>query len=108
MALGEGGQPVTGRVRDPAARPLHRRPRLRIEVVDLAAAGSGRVVVAPDADRADRREAFDDGVGLRAVADDIAEVPDGVDRAEVGEDRVERDDVAVDVREDGDPHRRSA
>ncbi len=65
-------------------------------------------MIAPDADGADRRETFDDCVGLRAVADDVAQVPDGIDRAEVGEDRVERDDVAVDVREDGDPHRRSA
>ena len=65
-------------------------------------------MIAADADRADRREPFDDGIGFGTVADDVAEVPDGIDRAEVGEDRVERDEVAVDVREDRDPHRRSA
>ena len=59
--------------------------------------------MAPTAD-----QALDDGVGLRAVADDVAEVPDGVDRAGLGEDRVEGQEVAVDVREDRDPHRRAS
>ena len=106
--LGERGQPIAGRVRDPPSRPIHRRPSLRVEVLDLATTCRGRVVIAADPDGSDRRQALDDRVGLGAVADHVAEVPDGVDRAEVGEDRVERDEIAVDVREDGDPHRRSA
>ena len=53
-------------------------------------------------------EACHDPVRIRAVPDDVAEMPDGVDRAGVGEHGVECDEVAVDVREHGDPHDGSA
>ena len=55
--LGEGREPVARRRRDPAPRPLHRPARLRVEGLDLGAAGRRRVVVAADADRADARRA---------------------------------------------------
>jgi hypothetical protein len=64
-------------------------------------------VVPADADRTDPGEPLDDAIGLGAVADDIAAVPHRIDRSEVGEDRVERDEIAMDVRQDGDPHRPS-
>ena len=52
---GKRGEPGAGRRRDRAARPLHGGPGVRVEPLDLAAAGGRRVVVAADADRADRR-----------------------------------------------------
>jgi hypothetical protein len=61
-------------------------------------------VIAADADRAEGAEALDDCIGLRAVADYVTEVPDGVDRAKRRDDRIERDEIGVDVREDGDAH----
>ena len=90
-----------------AAGPLHRRPRVRVEPVDLVAAGGRRVVVAADADRADLGQPGDDPVRIRPVADDVAEVPDRVDAAERREHRIERDEVGMDVRQDGDAHRQS-
>ena len=53
------------------------------------------------------RQPGDDPVRIRPVADDVAELPDGVEVTGVGEDRVEGKEVAVDVRQDRDPHRRS-
>jgi hypothetical protein len=51
---------------------------------------------------------LDDRIGLRAVPDDVAQLPDGIDLAGMIEDCIERHDVAVDVREDRDAHRRRA
>ena len=68
------------------------------------AAGRGGVVVAANADRAALGQPFDDGVRLRAVPDDVAEMPDRVDRPRGGEHGVEGDEVAVDVGDDCDPH----
>ena len=42
-------------------------------------------------------EACHDRVRFRAVADHVAEMPDGIDVASMGEDRVERHDVAMDI-----------
>jgi hypothetical protein len=61
-------------------------------------------VIAADADRPDLTQPIDDGVGLRPVADDVAEVPDPVDRACRLEDRVQRPEVGMDVREHRDSH----
>ena len=61
-------------------------------------------MVAADADRAELGQPGDDAVRLRAVADDVTEVPDRVDRADRGEHRIEGDEVAVDVRQDRDAH----
>ena len=103
----QAAQPGPRRLADPAARPLHRRLGVRVEPVDLGPAERGEVVVAGDADRADPGQPLDDAVRVRPVADDVAEVPDGVDRAGRGEDGVEGDEVGMDVREDGDAHRAS-
>ncbi len=65
-------------------------------------------MVAEDADRADLGEPGDDAVRLRAIADDVPELPYGIDRTSIRQDRIECHEVAVDVRQDGDPHRRSA
>ena len=105
VALGEGGQPGPSRCVDRVAGPLRGGARLRVEPFDLTTADGRRVVVAPDADRPDLDQAGDDAVRIRAVADHVAEVPDGVDRSGVREYRIERHEIAVDVRQDGDPHR---
>jgi hypothetical protein len=63
-------------------------------------------MVAPDADRADLSEACHHPVRIGPITDHIPELPDGVDRAEMGEHGIEGDEVAVDVREDRDPHPR--
>ena len=108
VALRQGRQPgARGRV-DRVARPFGGCAGLRVEPLDLAAAQGRGVVIAADADRPDLDEASDHAVRIGAVADDVAELPDGVDRAGVGEDRIERHEVAVDVREDRDAHRRRA
>ena len=105
-ALGQGRQPVRGRPARSAAR-----------VHSIAARASGLNQSISRRRRPPRRgcratptapsagEPGDDAVGLRAVADDVAEVPDGVDRADACEDRVEGDEVGMDVRQDGDAHR---
>jgi hypothetical protein len=54
--------------------------------------------------RADLAQPRDHAVGVRPVADDVAEVPDAIDRAGVGKDRIEGRQVRVDVREDRNPH----
>ena len=79
----ERGEPVARRRRDRRRGPSIAAARLRVEPVDLGAAGRRGVVVAADAERADRDQPLDDRVRLRAVADDVAEMPDGIDRADV-------------------------
>jgi hypothetical protein len=56
-------------------------------------------------ERAQTLQALD---GLRAALDDVAEADQPVDRAqvEIGEQRVERDGVAVDIGEQSDQHER--
>ncbi len=84
QALGQRREPVARRRRDPGPSPLHRPARLRVEVLDLGPARGRGVVVAADADRADAGESLDHRVGLGAVADDVAEMPDRVDRSRCG------------------------
>ena len=105
VAFRQGRQPGAGRPTDRVAGPFRRGPGLGIEPVDLGTAERRRVVVAADADRADLDEPGDDAVGIGTVADDVAEMPDGIDRAGVREDRIERHEIAVDVRQDRDAHR---
>lgn len=65
-------------------------------------------MVAGDGEHAGAGEAGDDGAGVGAVADDVAEAPDGIDGCAgvgIAEDGVECVDVAVDVGEDEDGHR---
>ena len=78
-----------------------------LKAVDLVAPDRRRVMVAADADRLDVGQPADDAVGIRPVADHVAEMPDGVDRADRGQDGVERDEIRMDVGQDGDPHRES-
>ena len=61
-------------------------------------------MVAAHPDRAERRQAIDDRVRFRPVADDVTEVPDGVDGSDLGEHGVEGEEVAVDVGDHGDSH----
>ena len=61
-------------------------------------------MVAADADRAALGQPLDDGIRFGTVPDDVAEMPRGIDRPGGREDRIERDEVAVDIRDDCDPH----
>ena len=61
-------------------------------------------MVAPDAHRAELGQAGDDAVRIGPVADHVPELPDRVDRTEMGEHGVKGDEIAVDVRKDSDPH----
>ena len=105
-AFGECLEPCLRLRGDPVAGPLDGRPGVRVEPFDLRTADGRGVVVAPDAGRADLAKPCDDAVRVRPIADHIPELPDGVDRAEMGEHGIEGDQVAVDVREDRDPHPR--
>ena len=62
--------------------PLHGAASLGVEPVDLGAATGRGVVVSADARRADLAQPLHHRVRLRAVADDVAELPDRVDRAQ--------------------------
>jgi hypothetical protein len=84
-------------------RPLSGGSRGRVEVFGADSARGGAFVVARDHRRLQALQARDALAGLRAVADAIAERPDGVDRAAalgIAEDSLEGDEVRVDVRDD--------
>ena len=55
---------------------------------------------------ADLSEAGHDAIRVGAITDHVPKLPDGVHRAEMGEHGIEGDQVAMDVREDRDPHPR--
>ena len=90
-----------------ALRPLHRAACVGVEQLDLATAQPPRrrdcrgTPVAPTS-----LQPRDDGIGIRAIADDVAEVPDRIDAAGRRDHGVERAQVGVDVRQDEDPHAR--
>ena len=105
VPLGQRRQPAPRRRVDRVAGPLRGRAGLGVEPLDLAAADGGGVVVATDAVRPELAQSRHHGVRIRTVADDVAELPDGIDVAGVGEDRIERHEIAVDVRQDRDAHR---
>ena len=66
----------------------------------------GGVVVAKDGDRAPVAHELDARLRVRPVADDVAEADDAVHAPRLGvpEGRLERGEVAVDVREEGGAH----
>jgi len=61
-------------------------------------------VVPADAGRPEGGEALDDAVGLGTVAHDVTEMPDRIDRSDRIEDRVEGDEIRMNIRQDGDAH----
>ncbi len=61
-------------------------------------------MIAADADRAALAQPLDHGIRFGTVPDDVAEMPRRVDRPGGREDGIERDEVAVDIRDDGDSH----
>ena len=82
------GQVKPRRFVDLGARPFHGPVSVRVEELDGGTTASGVVVIAPDAKRADRAQPIDYGLGLRTVADGVAEMPDRVDCANRGEHRL--------------------
>ena len=78
-----------------------------LNALDVEPADGRRVVVAPDAARADLAQPGHHRVGLGPVAHDVAQLPDLVHRGDHRQHRVEGRDVGMDVREDGDAHRGS-
>ena len=96
-SLREGAEPRAGRLGHGVAGPLGCRARLRVEPIDLRTSDSRGIVIAAHPSRIAFTEACHDGVRLRTVADHVAEVPDGIDVAGIGQDRVEGHDVAMDI-----------
>jgi thiamine-monophosphate kinase len=83
---------------------------VRVEVFGADGAGGGALMIAGDHGRTEAFEARDALAGLRAVADGVAERPDGVDGAGalgVSEDGLEGGEVGVDVGDDESAHGRS-
>ena len=76
------------------------------EVVERDLAGDREVVVAGEAQVGVLAREVDARVGVGAVADEVAEAPDLLDRVvgDVAEHRLERLAIAVDVRDDCDLH----
>ena len=104
VAIGERAEPVPRRVRDPAPCPVHGCPSIGVEPLDLVTADRRGVVVAAHANRTDAGKALDDAIGFGAIADDIPEMPHGIDRTEGFDHRVEGREVGMDVRKDRDAH----
>ena len=92
---------------DPIGRPLDRRAGVVIEAVRVELAQRRGIVVATHSACVLLSETGDDLVWLRTVADDVTQLPDGVIWLERVEHRLQCGQVAVDVRQHGDPHRRS-
>ena len=64
-------------------------------------------MVAANADRPDLGKARHHGIGIRPIADDVAEVPDRVHWAGGSEHGLKRPQVGMDVGDDKDAHGRS-
>ena len=100
------GEELHVRVADRLARPARRDRGAGRELLEADRAGHAHVVVAGEADRRVAARQLDAGVGLGAVADEVAEAPHlvGAGGLGVGEHRLEGVAVAVDVGEDRDLH----
>jgi hypothetical protein len=61
--------------------PVRRGRRVRVEVLEPDRAGGGEVVVAGDRDVLETPEERDTRAGLRPVADEVSQRPDGFDLA---------------------------
>ena len=98
---------VVARLRaDRLLGPLRRERGAARELLERELAANPEVVVAGEADRRVPPRQLDAGVGLGAVADEVAEAPQllGVRRRDRLEHRLERVAVAVDVGDDRDLH----
>ncbi len=100
------GEELHVRVAERLLRPACRDRGAGRELLEADRAGHAHVVVAGQADRRMAARHLDAGVGLGAVADEVAETPHlvGADELGVGEHRLEGVPVAVDVGEDCDLH----
>src|SRR5690606_37985034 len=80
------------------------------ELVHRQLAGDRHVVVAAERDVRLAADKLAAGVGVRAVADDVAQAPDLVDvlTFDLGDHRLEGLEVAVDVGDDRDAHQGAA
>ena len=105
--FGQCGEPRARGRADGGSGPLHRPAGVVVERVDLEATDGRGVVIAADADRPELAQPTDDPIGVRAVADDVAEMPDRIHRADGVKHGIERDEVGVDVGQESDPHRES-
>src|SRR5919109_2926032 len=110
LALGvrrlEAAQKAQRLLGDRLARPAGRRGGARGEVAQGNVPGHDQVVISGEADVAALAGQGYSGVGLRAVAHEVAEAPELVDRRLVDppQDRFEGWPVAVHVGEHGDAH----
>ena len=94
-------------VRHHLARPTDGSAGSTGEVGQGSLTGDCEIVVSGEADHGLIARELDAGVGLCAVADEVAETPDLIDGAarDVSEHGLERVPVCVNVRDDCDPHR---
>ena len=99
----EPAQELDGGGADVLPRPLDRGRRGLREGGDVEVAEHRQVVVAGEADGAALLDQVGAGVGLGAVADDVAEAPDLLDAGRVDrrEDGLERGLVGVNIADDG-------
>ncbi len=93
--------------REDVARPARRDGGLAAELLEVDRSPDGEIVVAGEADVGPLRDQCAALVRPRPVADEVAEAPELVRRLRLDrrEDRLERVQVRVDVRDDCDAHR---
>jgi len=80
-------------------RPLHRDAGVGVEVLGGEVADGRGVVVALDPDRAGLAQTPHHRLGVRPVADDVAELPDRVHGTDRSEHCLQCPQIGVDVRE---------
>ena len=87
------------------ARPLRGRPRVRVEPLQVDEPGDRVLVIARDHRLRPLRHGLDARDGVGAVAHQIAQTQERVrPRRRVGEHRLERFEVGVDIRKHRVPH----
>lgn len=104
--LGQSGEGIAGDIGERARGPAGGFRGAGVEVVEREGTDCRGIMVSEDAFRIEGGETRDDLVRLRAVADDIAHVPDGVggDGSSRRENSFEGCQVRVDVGDEKDAH----
>ena len=86
-------------------RPNGRQGRNRIEACNIGHAGAGFVVIAADEERAQLTGAGNHLIGIGAVTDDVAQIPDYVVCGKSIDARLERINIRMNVTDNEDAHR---
>ena len=94
---GESIQPIAMGGGDLLARPIDRISSVRAEIFQAQLVQYSQIMIPGQPDPRIRAEAFDTGVRLRPVADDVSQTPNPVESASVLEDGSECDQIGVNV-----------